>query len=130
MKVAVTYENGQIFQHFGHTEFFMLYNIEDDKIANSELVSSMGSGHGALATFLKSQNVDVLICGGIGGGAQDALSNAGIALYGGVTGNAEDAVNALIGGNLAFDPDVKCSHHGHEHSCGGNMHSCGGECDG
>lgn len=127
MKVAVTYENGQIFQHFGHTEFFMLYNIDNGKISGSELVSSMGSGHGALAEFLKSHNVDVLICGGIGGGARDALSNAGIALYGGVTGNAEDAVNALIGGNLVFDPDVKCSHH--EHSCGGNAHSCGGECD-
>lgn len=127
MKIAVTYDNGQIFQHFGHTEFFKIYDVENNEIINSQVVSTMGSGHGALAGFLKQNNVEVLICGGIGGGAQNALSAAGIKLYGGVSGNADEAVKALIGNNLDYNPDVKCSHHEHsegeEHQCGN--HGCG-----
>ena len=128
MKIAVTYENGQIFQHFGHTEFFKVYEIRDGKIAASEVVSTNGSGHGALAGVLGALHVDALICGGIGGGAQAALASAGIRLYGGVSGSADAAVEALIAGNLAFDPNVMCSHHGDHgegHTCG--SHGCGGE---
>lgn len=123
MRIAVTYENGQIFQHFGHTEQFKIYDVHDGKIEKEEVVSTMGSGHGALAGFLKINGVDVLICGGIGGGAQTALAQAGIKLYGGVSGNADDAVNALLEGKLDYNPDVKCSHHEHEHGEGG--HTCG-----
>ncbi|MBE6853221.1 MAG: dinitrogenase iron-molybdenum cofactor biosynthesis protein [Ruminococcus sp.] len=126
LKVAVTYENGMIFQHFGHTEYFKIFDITDGKITNSEIVSTMGSGHGALAGFLKAQGVDTLICGGIGGGARMALEEAGIRLYGGAAGLADDAVNALISGNLSFNPEVRCSHHEHSgsgHSCG--SHGCG-----
>lgn len=122
MKIAVTYENGLIFQHFGHTEQFKIYDIEDKKIVSSEIVDTNGSGHGALATFLKEQNVSVLICGGIGGGAKDALFAAGILLFGGVRGMADDAVENYLNGTLVFNPDVKCTHHEHEHSCG--SHSC------
>lgn len=130
MKIAVTYENGMIFQHFGHTEFFKVYEVEDGKILSSEVVSTNGSGHGALAGVLSTLQAEVLICGGIGGGAQAALSAAGIKLYGGVSGSADAAVEAFIAGNLAFDPCVKCNHHGehhHEegHSCG--SHGCGSE---
>ncbi len=127
MRIAVTYENGQIFQHFGHTEQFKVYNVEDGKVVSSSLLFAFGSGHGALAGFLTMNKVDVLICGGIGMGARNALSDAGIKLYGGASGNADDAVAALIAGNLSFDPDVKCDHHGHgsmEHNCGD--HGCGG----
>ena len=88
MKIAVTYENGQIFQHFGHTEQFKLYEILDGKITHTEVVDTNGSGHGALAGFLMQHGVDTLICGGIGGGAQMALAEAGIRLYGGVSGDA------------------------------------------
>lgn len=123
MRIAVTYENGQIFQHFGHTEQFKIYDVQDGKITSEELVPTLGSGHGALAGFLKMNSVDALICGGIGGGAQTALAQAGIRLYGGVNGSADDAVNALINGTLGFDPNVKCSHHEHEH--GSEGHSCG-----
>ena len=123
MKIAVTYENGQIFQHFGHTEQFKVYEVVDGKIASSQVVDTNGSGHGALAGVLQSLNVDVLICGGIGGGAQMALRDAGIKLYGGVSGNADDAVNALLANALNFNPDVKCSHHDHEH--GDGAHTCG-----
>ena len=130
MKIAVTYDNGMIFQHFGHTEFFKVYDVQDGKVVSSEVVSTNGSGHGALAGVLSVLNAEILICGGIGGGAQAALSAAGIKLYGGVSGSADDAVEALLAGNLAFDPCVKCSHHGdhhHEegHSCG--SHGCGSE---
>ena len=83
MKIAVTYDQGQIFQHFGHTEQFKLYTVEDGKVVSSEVVDTNGSGHGALAGFLAEHQVQVLICGGIGGGAQNALAQAGIKLFGG-----------------------------------------------
>ena len=115
MKIAVTYQDGDIFQHFGHTEFFKIYDIENTDIVKTEIVSTNGSGHGALAQFLHEHSVDTLICGGIGGGAQLALSQAGIKLYGGVTGKADDAVNALLNNKLNYDPAVKCDHHEQEH---------------
>lgn len=123
MKIAVTYENGQIFQHFGHTEQFKIYEAADGKINHVEVVDTNGSGHGALAGFLMQHGVDTLICGGIGGGAQAALSEAGIKLYGGVSGEADAAVNALLNGNLGYDPNVHCDHHDHEH--GEDGHACG-----
>ena len=124
MKVAVTYQNGQVFQHFGHTEEFKIYTVQTDEVKDGIVVPTLGSGHGALAGFLQQQGVDVLICGGIGAGAKQALAEAGIQLYGGVTGLADEAVKAFAAGKLQFDPDVACSHHedGH-HNCGN--HSCG-----
>ena len=131
MRVAVTYENGEVFQHFGHTEQFKVYDIEDGKIVHEEIVDTKGQGHGALAGFLFGGKVDTLICGGIGGGAQVALSEAGIKLYGGVSGNADEAVKALIEGRLDYNPDVKCDHHGEGHNCSDHHdedHHCGGHC--
>ena len=130
MKIAVTYENGQIFQHFGHTQQFKVYEVEEGKVVKSEVVDTNGSGHGALAGFLSAYDIEVLICGGIGGGAQNALAQAGIRLFGGVSGNADAAVEALISGSLEFNPNVQCNHHGHDHgeghNCGSHGHSCGG----
>lgn len=125
MRIAVTYEDGNIFQHFGHSEQFKLYDVEDGKIVNMQVVDTNGQGHGALAGFLTGAKVDVLICGGIGGGAQNALAQAGIQLYGGVVGSCDTAVEALLANNLGYNPNVQCSHHGQGegHSCGG--HSCG-----
>ena len=128
MRIAVTYEDGQIFQHFGHTQMFKIYDVEDGKVVASQVVDTNGQGHGALAGFLFGGNVDVLICGGIGGGAQMALAQAGIKLYGGVSGSADAAVEALLNQSLDYNPDVKCNHHGeghdHEHgNCG--SHGCG-----
>lgn len=125
MKIAVTYENGEIFQHFGHTSEFKIYNVENNKVENSEILNTNGSGHGALATLLKQENVDVLICGGIGTGAQNALRDQGIKLFGGVSGKADDAVNEYLNNNLNYNPNVKCSHHEHGegHTCGN--HECG-----
>ena len=134
MKIAVTYSNGEIFQHFGHTEQFKVYTVEGDKILSAEVIDTNGSGHGALAGLLSRLDVDVLICGGIGGGAQMALAQSGIQLYGGVNGDADKAVENFVAGNLAYDPDVKCDHHDHhhgeDHACGehgcGSEHHCGG----
>lgn len=129
MRIAVTYENGEIFQHFGRTEHFKLYDIEDGTITNEQIVETGGSGHGALAGFLRSAQVDALICGGIGPGAQMALAEAGITLYGGVSGNADAAAKALAEGRLAYDPDAHCDHHDHA----GEGHDCahdGGHCCG
>ncbi len=123
MKLAVAYENGAVFQHFGHTEQFKLYTVEDGKVIRTEVVGTNGSGHGALAGLLRELGVDTLICGGIGGGAQVALAQAGIRLYGGVSGSADEAVKALLEGTLGYDPDVRCAHHDHEH--GGEGHPCG-----
>ena len=129
LKIAVTYDNGQVFQHFGHCENFKIYTVEDGSVQNAVVVSAIGSGHGALAGFLKNLGVDALICGGIGGGARTALAEAGIELYPGVQGAADVSVMALLAGTLAYNPDTKCEHHHHGegHDCGhhGHGHDCG-----
>jgi predicted DNA-binding protein (UPF0251 family)/predicted Fe-Mo cluster-binding NifX family protein len=128
MRIGVTYENGEVFQHFGHTEQFKLYDVADGKIVSEQIVPTNGSGHGALAGFLKAAQVDALICGGIGMGAQNALAEAGIQLYGGVTGSADAAAKALAEGTLRYDPDARCDHHEGGHECGHHHeggHACG-----
>ena len=122
MRVAVTYEDKTVFQHFGHTAQFKVYDIEDQKIIKEQVIDTGESGHGALAGFLADNNIDVVICGGIGGGAQRALKEANIQFYGGVSGNADDAVRALLTGTLSYDSDVHCDHHTHNH------HTCQNHC--
>lgn len=129
MRIAVTYENGEVFQHFGHSSHFKIYTEDNGKIIASEVIDTNGSGHSALAGLLSALGVNALICGGIGGGAQMALAGAGISVYGGVTGNADKAAEDFVAGKLIYNPDAKCDHHNHgeghncgEHSCG--THSC------
>lgn len=127
MKIAVTYLNGNVFGHFGHSEAFKIYDIESGQVKSAEVVAAPANGHGALAGFLASLGADALICGGIGMGARVVLAEAGITVYGGVEGEADKAVAALLSGTLEYDPDAACSHHGHGeegHSCG--EHHCGG----
>ncbi|MBQ3232402.1 MAG: NifB/NifX family molybdenum-iron cluster-binding protein [Clostridia bacterium] len=126
LRIAVTYDNGMVFQHFGHTEQFKVYDTDKGQVIRTEILESNGSGHGALATLLAINKVEVLICGGIGGGAQTALAQAGIRLYAGVQGNADAAVNMFIANKLSYDPNARCDHHGehhHDHNCAN--HSCG-----
>lgn len=130
MKIAVTYDNGNVFQHFGKTEYFKVYETENNQVVSSEVISSNGEGHGALAGVLAAQSVNVLICGGLGGGAQTALDEAGIQVFSGVQGSCDEAVEAYLKGELV-STGVNCDHHDHEeheegHSCGG----CGGGCSG
>lgn len=128
MKIAVTYENDEIFQHFGHTEQMKLYEVDNGQVLSSEILSTQGSGHGALAGFLQDHGVEVLICGGIGAGAQMALRDAGIKLYGGCRGNADQAVENLLNNTLMYNPNVRCDHHEGGHDCGHNCQhgNCGG----
>ena len=138
MRIAVTYENGEVFQHFGHTENFKVYEVENGKVVSSEVIGSNGAGHGALAGLLGGEGIDVLICGGIGPGAQNALTENGIELCAGANGNADEAVEAYLRGELV-NTGANCDHHGEGHSCGhhgeghegehcghhGEGHSCG-----
>ena len=121
MRIAVTYEDGNVFQHFGHTETFKVYEVQDGKVVASSIVGSNGTGHGALAGLLSGQGIDVLICGGIGGGAQAALAEKGIELCAGASGDADEAVAAYLRGELK-NTGANCDHHGEGHSCG--EHSC------
>ena len=131
MRIAVTYENGEVFQHFGHCSCFKLYDIEDKKIVDECLLEAGEAGHGALATLLQDNEVDVLLCGGIGMGARVALNDAGIKLYPGVTGKADEAADSFIKGSLSYDSDAHCDHHenhngdcAHEHC---EKHHCAGK---
>lgn len=133
MRIAVAYDEAEVFQHFGHTEQFKIYELTDGRITGKKIVDTDGSGHGALVGFLKEQGVDALICGGIGMGAKNALQEAGIALYGGVSGKADSAVEAFLEGKLTYQTNASCNHHHEEghHDCGehGEQHSCGhGSC--
>ena len=125
MRIAVTYANEAIFQHFGKTEKFKFYDIENGAVVHTQVVGTNGAGHGALVGFLKNAQVDVLICSGIGDGAQTALAEAGITLYGGNNGKADAAVQAFLARTLPQNDRPTCNHHDHGegHTCGG--HSCG-----
>ena len=134
MKIAVTYDNGEVFQHFGHTEQFKIYEVEDGQVTSATVIGSDGSGHGALAGLLADRAIDVLICGGIGGGAQAALAEQGIELCAGAQGSADEAVAAFLRGELVntgancdhhHDDGHSCRDHGEDHACGGHE-GCGG----
>ena len=126
MRVAVTYENGEVFQHFGRTPQFKVYDIENNEVVGSKVIDTNGTGHGALAGFLKNMQADVLICGSIGGGAQIAMNEAGITLFAGNSGDADEIIRAYIAGTLDQNADPTCDHHHHDdgHACG--EHGCGG----
>ena len=134
MRIAVTYENGNVFQHFGHTEEFKVFEVEDGKVVSAQIIGSNGSGHGALASLLNDKGIDVLICGGIGGGAQSALAERGIELCAGASGDVDEAVAAYLRGEL-INTGANCDHHhgeGHscgDHGCGDHDHDCG-DCHG
>ncbi len=122
MRIAVTYENGEVFQHFGHTTQFKVYDVDDGKVISAQIVDTNGRGHDALVEVLKELHADTIICGGIGGNARNAVNSFGIKLYGGVIGDADAAVESFLVGNLNYNPDIKCvghngDHHGTEHEC-------------
>ena len=125
MRVATTYEKGNIFMHFGRSEQFKIYDIQDGKVLNEQVVGTGGTGHGALAGLLANGGVDTLICGGIGGGAINALIQAGITVYAGAQGNCDACVEALIAGTLAQTGEATCDCHGHDHE---HIQEHGGSC--
>lgn len=133
MKIAVTYENGNVFQHFGKTESFKVYEIEDGSIIKAEVIGTAGAGHEALAGFLKGKGVDTVICGGLGAGAKAALAEAGIEVVSGAEGNTDDVVEEYLAGNVE-SKDVTCDHHAHseeeEENCTHDCGTCPGHCGG
>lgn len=131
MKIAVTYENGEVFQHFGHAKTFKVYNVSEGKVVSDTILDAAASGHSAMAAFLAENEIDAVICGGLGDGAKDALYEAGIEVVSGVSGNADEAVEEFLAGNLV-SAGVNCHHEeggcccGHEEE--GEGCGCGGSC--
>ena len=113
MRVATTYDNGNIFMHFGRSEQFKIYDIQDDKVLNEQVVGTGGTGHGALAGLLAN------------GGAINALAQAGITVYAGAQGSCDACVEALIAGTLAQTGEATCGCHGHDHE---RTHELGESC--
>ncbi|MDY6304888.1 MAG: NifB/NifX family molybdenum-iron cluster-binding protein [Oribacterium sp.] len=120
MKIAVTYDrtDGSVFQHFGRTEYFKLYEVQDGKILSEDVIDNHGIGHEALAGVLESNQVEVVICGGLGNGMMQALNEQGISVYPGASGDADEAVEAFLHGELSTGK-ANCDHH-EEHE----QHSC------
>lgn len=127
MKIAITCENDTVFQHFGHTPEFAVFETVPGKVVSEKRLATGESGHGALATLLAEEKVELLICGGIGGGAVNALANAGIEVVGGAQGNVREVAEAFVNGSLQVRSDFHCSHH-HDHGAGHDCgsHKCGG----
>lgn len=106
VRIAVPYDCGDIFQHFGQTKQFKMYDVKDGKLVKEEVAETYGHGHETFVKALLNGRVDVLICGGIGGSAQSAIAEAGIKLYGGICGSADKAVDAYISGKLQYHTDT------------------------
>lgn len=130
MRIAVTYDNGNVFQHFGKTQQFKIYDVEEGKVVSAEVVSSNGAGHGALAGVLAEGGVDTLICGGIGGGAINALNQAGITIYAGGSGDCDALVEAFLAGEVEQVEGATCDCHGHGHDEGHEHGHEGCDCGG
>ncbi len=132
MRIAVSYDNaaGTVLPHFDRTAFFKLYDVDGGKVRSALVIAAPEQGHDALAAFLAQLRANVLICGGIGGGARAALEGVGVILYGGVAGDADTAVNAFLAGTLGYDPDVHCHHHdaSEAHACAHDCRSAGHDC--
>lgn len=126
MKIAVPYENGMIFQHFGKSKVFKIYNVVDFKVTDTHIVNSDVTGHTGLSELLRNNMVNCVICGGIGTGAKNMLGKFGIEIYPGVTGLSDNAVEKLLNGTLMYNLDSVCDHHHseEEHSCSGDCHGC------
>ena len=122
MRVAVTFEDGHVFQHFGHTEHFMIYEIHDGQIMEEWMLDTLGTGHEGLAHLLRRENVDALICGGLGEGARMALASVGIAVYAGVLGPVDLAIHDFVAGRLVYTDRANCSHHGAHAAHGNHAH--------
>lgn len=131
MIIAVTSKDGEVFQHFGHSEEFTLFEVENGTVIETKKVPTNGQGHGALADFLNIHSVNVVICGGIGGGAKAALREKRIEIVPGVIGKVDEIIIKYLSGEKIGNPNIECNHHhehGEGHDCGSHSHTCGGHC--
>ena len=118
MRVALAVDNNMITEHFGHCEYFVVYEVENKEIKGSEILKNPPHVKGALPKFLKDNLVDVVITGNIGKMAIDLLNNLGIQCLRGVNGELVDVINAFVNETLTTN-DIECNHHEHH---GGEHH--------
>jgi len=129
MKIAIPIENEEVFQHFGHTSVFRIFDVMDDGSRTTEDVSVQVEGHDAVAAWLQEQKVQLVICGGIGDGAVSALRENGILLCSGASGNAEQCLEAFLRYAEQYESGATCPGHS-EGGCSGGCGGCSGGCGG
>lgn len=117
MKIAVSSEYGMVTEHFGHCESFNIYNVEDNKILESKSIPNPGHRPGFLPNFLNDIGVNVIISGGMGGGAIDIFNEKDIEVITGAKGNARVAAEEYLKGNLKSTGSI-CHQHQHHDECG------------
>lgn len=111
MKFAITYMGGYVFQHFGQTRQFKVYDTDSGE---SSILDSGEYSHGSLATLLEMKGVQALLCGGIGDGARNMLKNRGIEVYPGQQGDVDEVAKAFMDGKIVQQHKCTCNH---DHEC-------------
>ena len=116
MKIAVASENGMVTEHFGHCESFMIFDTENNQIVKSETVANPGHKPGFLPNFLADRGVNVIISGGMGGGAVEIFNERNVEVVVGASGDAKTAVENYLKGELKTTGSV-CHEHQHHDEC-------------
>lgn len=124
MLVAVACDGNEVFQHFGQCSSFALFEIADGAVKSKKLGGTENSGHELLVPFLKAKKVELLICGGIGGGAEKAVSDSDIRIISGVMGDVDTVIRDFIAGKLVGNKNNTCEHA----NSGKRACACGGRC--
>ncbi len=117
-KIAVASENEKVTEHFGHCLNFNIYEVENGQIVKSESIPNPGHKPGFLPNYLHDLGVNVIISGGMGGGAIDIFNSHQIEVVVGASGVASEAAAAYIAGTLQSTGSV-CHDHQHQDSCSG-----------
>lgn len=118
MRIAVTYDNGKVFQHFGKTKQFKIVDESKGVILGTSMLEAGEAGHSALAGLLYNNCVDVVICGGIGGCAIKALTDIRIKIVASQTGDVDEVVKKFLNKELDYTHVSNCSHHHDGSGCG------------
>lgn len=116
MKIAVASEGNRITEHFGHCENFNIFEVEDNRIIRKESIPNPGHKPGFLPNYLKDLGIDVIVSGGMGGGAIEIFNERGVEVITGAVGDAEEAARQYINGNLASTDSI-CNDHIHHGEC-------------
>lgn len=117
IKIAVASENEMVTEHFGHCVNFNIFEAQNDQIIKNESVENPGHRPGFLPNFLNDMGVNVVISGGMGGGAIEIFNEKGIEVIVGARGHAKTAAEAYLAGNLKSTGSV-CHEHQHHDECG------------
>jgi predicted Fe-Mo cluster-binding NifX family protein len=116
MKIAVASNQDQVAGHFGHCENFHIFNSEGKEIVFKEVIANPGHKPGFLPNYLKDMGVEVIISGGMGGGAIDIFNEKGVEVIVGAVGHSEAAVLSYLSGSLKSTGSV-CRDHQHSDNC-------------